>query len=141
MNKGELPVNCEGHLLNPVNMTSFPNIFALDKGTGYFSPDEYACNAVEFPENKYETTTELVGRTIAFLNLNCERIAEKRRLLIINIDRNKKALRLRGIPPNEVSDKLVDRYFIKEWPEFFTTLRCCIGAPVEEYLKAAGYQG
>ena len=138
---GKLPEACEGHLLNPLAIPVYPNLFELDKGTGYFSPDEESCNVVEIPGNKCGTTSDLVSQTIALLNLNCSRLAENRRLIVIDVDRNKKRLRKRGVPLAEMPDKLIDRYFSVEWPTFFTTLRCCLWAAAEEYLKSINYQG
>ena len=89
----KLPTACEGHLLNPLEVPSFPNLFALDKGEGHFKPNEEACATVEIPENAFSTIADLVSCTIAALNLNCERLAEKRRFLVVNIDQNKKTLR------------------------------------------------
>ena len=141
MQTRKLPVACEGHLLNPLSVPSFPNLFALDKGTGYFKPDEASCAVVEISDNACDTTAELVNRTITILNLNCERLAEKRRLLVVNIDQNKKTLRQKGISPAEMPEKLGSRYFSTKWPEFFTTLRCCLGPIAENYLKTLHYQG
>ena len=138
---GRLPVACEGRLLNPLDIPSFPNLFTFDKGTGYFEPDGASCADVEILGNACGTTTELVNRTIAVLNLNCGRLAEKRRLLVVNIDQNKKVLRQKGFSPAEIPEKLVRRYFSAEWPEFFTTLRCCLGPAAENYLKSISYKG
>jgi len=137
----ELPVACEGHLLNPLDIPSFPNLFALNKGTGHLKPDEEACATVEIPRNACGTTAELVNRTIAVLNLNCERLAEKRRELVVDIDQNKKVLRKKNYSPAEVPKQLVRRYLSDKWPEFFTTLRCLIGAEAESYLESVNYQG
>jgi len=116
-------------------------MFSLNKGTGHLKPDETSCSAVKIPGNKYETTFELVDRTIAILNLNCDRLAEKRITLVRDIERNKKRMRQKGVPSSEMPNKFADRYFAEEWPEFFTTLRCCLGAVAEDYLKSIDYQG
>jgi len=75
------------------------------------------------------------------LNLNCERLAARRRLLVLNIDQNKKTLRKKGISPTETPEKLASRYFRTKWPEFFTTLRCCLDQAAENYLRSVNYQG
>ena len=138
---GKLPVSCEGHLLNPLSIPVFPNLFELDKGTGHFRPNESSCATVEIPDNNYETTAAMVGETITLLNLNCDRLASKRKLLVNNIEHNKKTLRKKGVPTSEYAEKLVNRYFNMEWPEFFTTLRCCLGIAAENYLHSIDYQG
>ena len=134
-------ITCEGFLLNPLDIPSFPNIFKLDKGTGYFEPDENTCGAVDILINNYATTVELVNNTIEILNLNCDRLTEKRLLLVRNIEHNKKSLRQKGISAADMPGKLIQRYFTDRWPAFFTTLRCCIGPAVEEHLKSINYQG
>ena len=87
------------------------------------------------------TTTELVNQTIKILNLNCNRLTEKRQLLVRNIDHNKKVLRKKGIPPADMYENLVQRYFQRKWPEFFTTLRCCLGPAAEDHLLSIDFQG
>ena len=52
-----------------------------------------------------------------------------------------KKVRQRGVPASEYAKNLVNRYFNMEWPEFFTTLRCCLGIAAEEYLHSIDYQG
>jgi len=138
---GNLPSNCEGYLLNPLCIPAFPNLLALDKGTGHFRPDYGSCSTVDYPGNAYNTTAELVRRTIAALNLNCERLAVKRRLLVVDIDKNKKTWREKGLPPAALPAALIRRYFKEKWPEFFTTLRCCLGPAAEDHLNSLNYQG
>ena len=141
MQNKKLPKACEGHLLNPLIVPVFPNLFALEKDTGYFKSNEVSCAIVQIPGNKCESTAALVKQTIDALNLNCDRLAEKRKLLVIDIDRNKKRLRIKGILPGEMPKKLVTRYFRVKWPAFFTALRCCLGSAAEDYLKSIDYQG
>ena len=138
---GKLPIKCEGHILNPLEIPAFPNLFTLDKGTGFYKSNDTSCTKAKISGNKYETTTELVDNTIDMLNLNCSRLAAMRRMLIINIDQNKKQLRLKHYTPAEVPTKLIERYFTKKWPEFFTALRCCLGETAEKYLESINYKG
>jgi hypothetical protein len=141
LQSGDLPVDCEGRLLNPLDIPAFPNLFVLDKGMGHLDADDAVCRAMPMPDNKQASTSELVRCTIKVLNLNCERLAEKRRLLVVNIDRNKKTLRRKGIPPADMPRKLVARYFSAQWPEFFTAIRCCLGQAAEERLHETNFQG
>jgi len=138
---GKFPTACEGYILNPLAVPAFPNLFALEKDTGYFKPNEASCAVVEISGNAYETTAALVEQTILALNLNCARLAKKRKLLVYDIEHNKKNLRKRNIPPSKAPEKLINRYFSIEWPEFFTTLRCCLGQAAEDYLHSVNYQG
>jgi uncharacterized protein (TIGR02646 family) len=141
LQSGGLPVDCEGRLLNPLDITAFPNLFVLDKGTGHLDADDAVCRAAPMPGNKQASTSELVRYTIKVLNLNCERLATKRRLLVVDIDQRKKRLRQKGIPPADMPRKLIARYFSAQWPEFFTTIRCCLGQAAEEYLQSVDYRG
>lgn len=141
VNLKKLPVDCEGWLLNPLDAPAFPNVFTLDRSTGFLKADENNCAVVEILENTYETTAELISRTIEILNLNCDRLAEKRRRLVWDINHNIKTLRDKGYSQSDVPGKLVLRYFREKWPAFFTTLRCCLGAAAEGYLKAIDYTG
>jgi uncharacterized protein (TIGR02646 family) len=138
---GTLPADCEGWLLNPLYLPAFPNLFALDKGRGHLETEAAACSAVVIDGNKHSSTAELVANTIRVLNLNCERLAERRRLLVVNIDQNKKELRQKGIRPVDMPERLVNRYFHEKWPEFFTALRCCLGEAVEKHLQNMNFQG
>ena len=137
----KLPKACEGHLLNPLEIPAFPNLFALDKGTGFLRPDATSCAAVKIPGNAFGTTAELVKRTIAALNLNCDRLAEKRRLLVVDIDKTKQTLRQKGTSAAVMRRELIRRYFSTRWPAFFTTLRCCLGQAAENHLRSISYQG
>jgi 5-methylcytosine-specific restriction endonuclease McrA len=85
------------------------DLFALEKDTGHLKPDEASCDTIKVTGNAYETTAELVNRTIAALNLNCDRLSGKRRLLVKNIDHNKMTLRKKGIPQAEMNAKLAQR--------------------------------
>jgi len=141
MHINKLPVSCEGYLINPLDMPAFPNLFAFNKGTGFYEPNETTCAMTEIPGNELNTTVELVENTISTLNLNCNRLATMRRMLVINIDQNIKQLRKKNYTPAEVPAKLIDRYFINKIPEFFTTLRCCLGETAENYLESINYDG
>jgi len=57
------------------------------------------------------------------------------------MEKNKKFLRDKGVSPAKMPEELVRRYFGKKWPEFFTTLRCLLGAAAEDYLESIDYQG
>jgi uncharacterized protein (TIGR02646 family) len=138
---GTLPTDCDGWLLNPLDLPAFPNLFALDKGKGHLETENAACRTVVINGNRHSSTAELITNTIRVLNLNCERLAEKRRQLVVNVDQNKKMLRQKGIRPADMPEKLVSRYFNEKWPQFFTALRCCLGEAVEKYLQNMHFQG
>ncbi|MCL2137767.1 MAG: TIGR02646 family protein, partial [Coriobacteriia bacterium] len=139
--KGGLPKACEGYLLNPLDVPASPNLFTFNKSTGELMPNPIACEVVQFTDNKYETTYELISRTIEILNLNCDRLRTDRVLVLQSIDKNIKALRQRGVHPSEVTAKLVGRYFNTKWPQYFTTIRCCLGTMVEDYLESIEFAG
>jgi hypothetical protein len=78
---------------------------------------------------------------VEILNPNCERLASRRRKIVVDIDRRKKARRQKQCRPEEMSTFLIQRYFNGKWPEFFTTIRCCLGQAAEDHLRAIGYIG
>ena len=140
--KGKLPAACEGYLLNPLEVPPLINLFDIDKATGYFKPNTVTCAEVELSGNAHKTTEELVENTIYILNLNCDRLAEKRKIKVVNdIAKKKEILRKKEMSPEEASSKLVTHYFGTKWPEFFTAVRCCLGKPAEDYLKSVNFQG
>ena len=133
---------CDGWILNPLEIPSHVNLFSLNKRNGFLVPNEEACSLIpEFPGNKHKSTKELINNTINVLNLNCDRLAELRREVIINIEKNIKTMRVRHVRREDVPQKLIERYFNEHWPEFFTTIRCCIPDVVEPYLKSISYAG
>lgn len=137
-----LPANlsCDAHKGNstidvsPLDIPVFPNVFLFDKGTGHLEPDPAACVQASVDADKLKQTMDT-------LNLNCERLARQRRLLVVNMDRNKKSLREKQCRPEDVPEQLVKRYFNTKWPEFFTTIRCCLGQTAEDYLRSVNYNG
>lgn len=75
INKGGLAEACEDYLLNPLELPAFPCLFDFNKRTGELKPkDDY--EGLEFQNNKYTSTTELIANTIKYLNLNCDRLNE-----------------------------------------------------------------
>ncbi|MDR1111477.1 MAG: hypothetical protein LBP92_12510 [Deltaproteobacteria bacterium] len=142
MNKSNSMMGCEGWILNPLRLPLHVNLFSLDKRQGYLEPNDEACSSVkEIAENKHKTTKDLVLKTIQVLNLNCDRLAELRRKIIVNIDKNIKTMRVSHVRREDAPKILIDRYFAKKWPEFFTTIRCYIPDIVEPYLKSINYSG
>lgn len=128
--------------INPLKLPAFPNIFVFDKGTGHLAPDPTACAATAPPINADE-----LKKTIEILNLNCERLARQRRQIVVNIDRNKKVLREKKYNPQTAQTAqtaqtlLIKRYFNTKWPEFFTTIHCCLGKAAEDHLSSINYNG
>jgi hypothetical protein len=132
--KGKLQIQIEQYIFSPLHLPSSPNIFTFDKGTGHLEPDQTACSQAALDVDKLKNSIDM-------LNLNCERLARLRREIVKNIDRNKKILRQKHIPPQDAPALLVIRYFGKKWPEFFTTIRCCLGKIAEDYLHLIDYRG
>lgn len=141
ISKKSLPMECEGYLLDPLGTPAFPNLFSLDKSTGFLEPATENCSGLDIPGNVYDNTAELISHTIEALNLNCDRLTEKRKRLVWDIDHNIKVIRSRGYSTAEMRSLLVKRYLMAKWPEFFTTIRCCIGSAAEEYLVSINYRG
>lgn len=142
INKGDLPEACEGHLLNPLQLAAFPNLFSVHLGTGELRPDPETCaSAPDLDPNHCGGTEALVANTIRVLNLNCDRLCQSRLAVIHDIERNIKQLRQRGVPAHDALPALARRYFQWRWGPFFTVIRVRLGAVAEQHLKAIGYQG
>ncbi|MFG0411102.1 retron system putative HNH endonuclease [Pseudomonas sp. FYR_11] len=137
---GKLAESCEGWVINPTNLPSFPSLFFLERSTGRLLPDEQACARTALPGNKHPSTQELVQHTIDMLNLNCVRLCEARLRVHWDIERNKKSLRLQNIRPEEALRSLAERYYRQRWPGFFTTIRFCLGNTAEQYLSDIGFR-
>lgn len=137
-----LPANlsCDAHKgcsaieLSPLDIPAFPNVFAFDKRTGHLEPDPVACNQTSVNADKLK-------QAIGTLNLNCERLARQRRLVRDDIEKRKKVLQKKGFTSEKGAPLLVQGYFQCTWPEFFTTIRCCLGKAAEDYLHSISYNG
>lgn len=139
--KGALPVQCEGLLMSPLQLSAFPNLFKVDFGTGELFPDDYACSQVIIPGNKCTTTKELVQNTIDNLNLNCDRLCDNRKTVLRFINNRIAQARMTGKNPATALLIIVKQYFFKKWPEYFTTIRCRLGQYAEDYLRSISFQG
>lgn len=120
--------------ISPLDIPAFPNVFAFDKAFGHLRANDQACDRAAVDAGK-------LNRTIALLNLNCKRLARQRRLVLFDIERSKKRLRDAGRTPQSAGPLLARKYFECAWPEFFTTIRCCLEQPIEEYLRSVNYNG
>ena len=139
---GKLAEHCEGWILNPIQLQASPCLFKLEKSTGKLRPDPETCAvSPAWPGNQHLNLQTLVQHTIDMLNLNCDRLSEARRRIIWDIESNKKKQRLRGYSPEQGLRNLAEHFLRKEWPEFFTTIRLCLGRSAEIYLAAAHYRG
>lgn len=137
-----LPENCEGWILNPLQLAAFPSLFHLEKHTGFLQPDLSACqNYSPWPDNRHQSLEALVRHTIDMLNLNCDRLAQERLRLIRDIEANKKRQRTQGFTLAQGMNNLTQRYFRTVWPAFFTTIRLCLGEFAETYLQSLEFQG
>jgi uncharacterized protein (TIGR02646 family) len=123
----------EGNLINPLDIPAFPNVFILEKSTGHLVPDSLACVEAGVCESR-------LSLTIDALNLNCARLARKRTIIVIAIEKRKKELRDKHTVSTMMSI-MVKQYLEEKFPGFFTTYRCCLGEAAEIYLKSVGYQG
>lgn len=132
--RGHLAAPVEEALLNPLELPAFPNLFWFDKATCTLHPNAESCASAGVDTSK-------VQRTLDMLQLNCQRLTRLRHKILINIDQNKKVLRQKHIPLEEIDAQLVRRYFASGCPEFFTSLRCCLGQCAEEQLKRRNFAG
>ena len=138
---GRLPEHCEGWILNPLQIAAFPNLFRVNKSDGTLGADSAECGTVNVNGNRHASTEILVDHTIRMLNLNCDRIAQARLMLIRNIEKDKKQLRSSGLNPEQALPNLCKKYFRKVWPQFFTTIRACLAPASDAYLRSINYMG
>ncbi len=140
--QGNLPAACEGWVIDPLLLAAIPRLFDVKKSSGELCADETACaNFSLWPNNQHADMKVLVEHTIAVLNLNCDRLCAARRIVIHDIERNKKRLRLAGLSAQPGMLLLAKRYLGKPWPGFFTTICCCLGVAADIYLQQIHYQG
>lgn len=139
INKNQLPLVCEGYLLNPLGL-SIANLFSFNRLTGELNVDAAACAAAEFKGvNQYASLEQLVKETIRILNLNCQRLCDSRLEVMYAYNRFIKQARETG--QTDIHQRLTQRWFSKPWPAFFTTRRILLGRTAEDYLQTNCYKG
>ncbi len=137
-----LTAQCEGWILNPADLIASPPVFRLNRSSGELSPDPSACQALLGQVlNHHATPDALVQHTIEMLNLNCDRLCQARLVVIRNIENQKKRQREQGFNGQQGMANLAARYFGRHWPNFFTTVRLCLGLAAETHLTSIQYQG
>lgn len=135
-----LPENlsCDAHKNNshlavsPLDIPAFPNVFAFDKANWHLHADLAICASTGLDADKLEQSIET-------LNLNCTRLTRLRREVLFAIERRKKILREKRYSPENAAPILAQDFFQHRWPEFFTTIRCCLGDAAEDYLRSINY--
>ncbi len=138
--KGKLAESCEGYLFNPLELPAFPCLFDFNKRTGELKPkDNYA--GIEFENNQYGTTSELVAKTIEYLNLNCDRLNKDRLAVFHEYERLLKKARADKKIPSVFLNELAKHWFQKQWLRFFTTRRILLDSYAENYLISLNYNG
>ncbi len=135
---GKLNENCEGFILNPLEVIAFPILLQINRANGFFEPNEITCQGVTFTNNQFTTTYELINNTIKSLNLNCDRLAQQRLLIIRDIEKNKRSWQKLD---RNVNENLLSRYLNFHWRPFFTTIRLCLGQVAEQYLQTIQFRG
>lgn len=133
INRKNLPPDCNGWLLNPLYLPRVPCLFEFDLRTYELKPDRAQCAQLVLAEGK--DTVELVNRTIAYLNLNCDRLKAQRKEILFEYNRQEVSARKRGEGSKDFRRKLVARWFRTPWPSFFTTRRILLGAAAEAFLQ------
>lgn len=118
--------------VSPLDIPAFPNVFVFDKANWHLHADPDACALAGLDAAQLEQSIET-------LNLNCHRLARLRREVLFDIDKRKKRLRVSGYTPKDAVPLLAKGLFQAQWPEFFTTIRCCLGAAAEDYLRSINY--
>ena len=124
----------EGVFLNPLEFPFSPS-FVFDKVTGHLDADINVCRQLDlYVPNNYGSFTEFVKQTIRILNLNCDRLAQKR--LKVFQEYNRLIAKAREQRNPDILKKLPEHWLGREPLAFFTVRRCLLGAAAEEYLIA-----
>lgn len=137
-----LPENlsCDAHkkdsqiAVSPLGIPAFPNVFAFDKANWHLHAAPDACELAALDAG-------LLEQSIETLNLNCTRLTRLRSKVLFDVERRKKILRDKHYTPEKAAPILARGLFQTQWPEFFTTIRCCLGPAAEEYLRSINYKG
>ena len=127
----------EGFMLNPLNMPE-ECLFIVDRSTGKLLVDENTCLRVTIANNHFSTVKELVDNTIKILNLNCDRLNEKRKKVIAEYEKMRKELRQKHFKGSiRTGTEIARRWFEHNIPSFFTTRRFLLGSYAEKYIVSA----
>ncbi len=138
--RGRIPKDIDGYVLNPLDMPAFPNLFSFDKATGNIEADSTACNQAKFfGSNVHQSLEDLVNKTIEALNLNCQRLCDERLEVLKHY--NQQVAKARKDNNVFFREQLASRWFNKRWPSFFTTRRALLGIHAEKYLEEVEYNG
>lgn len=137
--KNDLPIPCDGYVLNPLDMIFTPALFSFDKSTGKLMVNNLACSNYVPICNNFATVDELVENTIKVFNLNCNRLTEERLVIFYTYERIIKSAREKN--NTEIFNQLATRWFNDRWKGYFTTRRIILGSSAEKHLKALGYIG
>ncbi|MBU1534974.1 TIGR02646 family protein [Myxococcota bacterium] len=137
--KPPLPPDCRGYILKPTELQALPSLFDFDLSTGALSPNVQVCQQFSPPSNQMPSTAALVQNTIDHLNLNCERLKEKRKVARQDLEERIAATRQNGKTLNGlVADVFKDPHF---WPEFFTVYLIRLGNIAKNFLVQNNYTG
>ena len=139
--KGILQENCDGWILNPLQIQKSCSLFSFDSNSCMITPNLSTCAQTTIIGNKYATTENLVSETIKALNLNCSRLIDDRRKVVAHVKSLKKAKREANIPPQLAMLEIAMQFFKTRWPAYFTTIRCLLGQSAEDHLQSIAYQG
>lgn len=100
--KEHLETNCgyekewRGKVVSPLEVELCSEMFQYVMASGTLTiNDEYA-DSVQFKENVYETSAELLQKTLVLFNLNCERLELARRAVHYSYERLKAEFRKSG---------------------------------------------
>lgn len=134
-----LPKQCEGYILNPLDILASPSFFKFDKATGRLEVNLATSSEYTPRYNQFDTVAELVSNTINAFNLNCDRL-NKDRLEIFNQYQHQIMI-ARQRNDEKIHEKLTRAWFNNQWPSFFTTRRILLGSHSELYLTSIQYNG
>jgi uncharacterized protein (TIGR02646 family) len=124
----------DNHLLNPLFIINSPSLFVLNKRTGELSANKN-CN-FDYPidKNRFCSIQDLVENSIYVFNLNCYRLTNKRRQLILKYHEMINHGRRYHNDIDKIRASIAIKWFNKPL-SFYTTRRLLLENYAEELIQ------
>lgn len=125
--------NPEGNILSPLEIIEYPTLFKFNKAEGHLEPCPDGCGEYTPKLNNFGSTLELVKNTIRVLNLNCDRLSDRRKDILDDYVARMVYARKNG--DRSVKENLAEEWFGNKVMGFFTTRRLLLGDEAEKVIK------
>lgn len=130
--------NLDSIILSPLQLPAFPNLFGCARATGILVVNTTNCQIANVSEVR-------AGNTISELKLDAPRLNKFRKQVLDKLNDDLSNLVKQGLSIGQARMRLAQVYLCKnakmQWPAFFTSIRCYLGAEAEEHLRNIGFNG